>query len=335
MNRSDGITLRDVYAAQKRIAPFILATRLIQSEKLSVLYGHNVYLKMENEQVTRSFKVRGAANRLLQLSKAERDRGVVTVSTGNHGKAVAYIAAQLGVRAVVCVPEAVLHHKMEAMRSLGAEVIVRGSDQEEAEVFAEELAAEQGLTLVSPFDDPDIIAGQGTIALEIAEALPDVSTVVVPLSGGGLLSGIALAIKHIHRDIRTVAVSMDRSPVMYWSLRAGHPLHLPELPTLADSLMGGFGAENRYTFDIVRRYVDEAVLVSESEIAESMEYAFAEEGIVVEGGGAVGIAAIRSDKLSMHHSNGPRENVVIVVSGGNADMEVLRRLLAGSDRAAS
>ncbi len=157
----------------------------------------------------------------------------------------------------------------------------------------------KGLTLISPFDEPAIIAGQGTIALEILEELPEVSTVVAPLSGGGLLSGIALALKQMDGDIRTVGVSMDRSPVMYWSLQAGRPVQLPELPTLADSLMGGFGHVNRYTFDLVRQYVDETMVVSEEEIGSAMAYALAAERIVVEGGGAVGIAALRSGRAPL------------------------------------
>ena len=321
------ITLRDVFAARKRICPFVRHTPLVRSRILSEQSGRNVYLKLESEQTSRSFKLRGAANRLLQLTPAERKNGVVTVSTGNHGKAVATIAMQLGMRAVVCVPTLVLHHKMDAIRRLGAEVVVHGADQEEAEAHATELAASQGLTLVSPFDDPAIICGQGTIALEILEDLPEVSTVVVPLSGGGLMSGIALAIKHADRGIRTVGVSMERGPVMYWSLRSGHAVQLAEEPTLADSLMGGFGPQNHYTIDLVRRYVDHSVLVSEADIAEAMVYVLEEERVIVEGGGAVGIAALRQDKAPLKG-----DHIVVVVSGGNADMEVLRTLTTNSHR---
>lgn len=324
MKLTDEITVRDVFAARKRIAPFIRKTPLVRSQALSGATGVNVWLKLECEQVSRSFKVRGAANRLLQLNAEERERGVVTVSTGNHGKAVATVAEQLGLRAVVCVPTSVLPHKMEEIRKLGAEVIVQGDDQEQAEAYAAELATREGLTLISPFDEPAIIAGQGTIALEILEDLPTVKTVVVPLSGGGLLSGIALAMTQIDPNIRIVGVSMERSPVMYWSLQAGHAVQLPELPTLADSLMGGFGPQNRYTIALVRRYMDEATLVSEEEIGAAMAFALLEEGLVVEGGGAVGIAAVRAGKVSLEG-----DDAVIVVSGGNADMGTLLSFAGG------
>jgi threonine dehydratase len=315
------ITLREVYSARKRIAPFVRRTPLVQSEELSARLGVGVYLKLETEQMTRSFKVRGAANRLLQLSPSERDRGVITVSTGNHGKAVAFIARQLGMRAIVCVPQSVLQHKVHAIQDLGAEVVMRGADQDEAEEHAVKFAADEGVTLISPFDDPAVIAGQGTIALEILEDLPETDTAVVPLSGGGLMAGIALTLKQASRNIRTVAASMERGPVMYWSLHAGHPVYQPEEPTIADSLMGGIGLRNRYTFDLVRKYVDEAVLVSEQEIAASMAFALKEDHVVAEGGGAVGIGAVLFHKIKSG-----AKTIVVVVSGGNADMAVLQGL---------
>ena len=315
--------LRDVYAARKRISPYVQQTPLVYSRSISHRTGGNVYLKLENQQITRSFKVRGAANRLLRLNEDERQLGVITVSTGNHGKAVATMANSLGIRAVICVPELVLQHKVNAIRDIGAEIVVTGKDQEEAEENALELAEEQGLTYVSPFDDPDILLGQGTIALEILDELPEVDHVVVPLSGGGLLSGIALALKQTDRRIRTTGVSMDRSPVMYWSVQAGRPIQMPELATLADSLMGGIGLGNRYTFSLIRRYMDNAVLVSESEIENAMKHLLIEERLVVEGGGSVGVAALLHDRVSE-----PGDNIVVVVSGGNADMVVVQRLLS-------
>lgn len=323
METSEAVTLQDVFAARHRIDPHVRRTPLVLSHGLSSRLGANVYLKLETQQTTGSFKIRGAANCLLQLAADQRERGVVTVSTGNHGKAVATMAGRLGIKAVICVPELVLQHKVSAIRELGAQIVVRGKDQDEAEEHAVAYAAQYGMTLVSPFDGPAIIAGQGTIALEILNDLPEVDVVVVPLSGGGLISGIALALKQACRNIRTVGASMERSPVMYWSQQAGRPVQLPEEPTLADSLMGGIGLENRYTFDLVRRYVDDMALLSEREIAASMVYALAKEHVVVEGGGAVGIAAVLFNKLQ-----DLGKNVVVVVSGGNADMSVLRSLLA-------
>jgi threonine dehydratase len=285
-----------------------------------------VYLKLENQQETGSFKVRGAANFLLSLPEAERKRGVVTVSTGNHGRAVAHVARLLGVRAVVCVPELVLPHKVEAMRALGAEVRVAGANQDEAEVHAQTLAAADGLSLVSPFDDPVVIAGQGTIGLEILEELPQVDSVIVPLSGGGLMGGVALALKTASPQIRAIGVSMERGPVMAASLRAGRPVQLPEEKTLADSLMGGIGLENRYTFSLVQRLVDGVALLSETEIAAAMVYALRHEHQVVEGGGAVALGALLHDKVQV-----PGQRVAAVVSGGNVEMGLLAQLMAAAE----
>lgn len=322
MNSKDKISLQDVLIARKRIAPHIHHIPLMSSASLSRISGSNIFLKLENEQVTKSFKVRGAANRLLKLSANERRRGVVTVSTGNHGKAVATMAQRLGINATVCVPELVLQHKIDAMRDIGAEILTHGADQEEAEEHAMSLANDKGMTYISPFDDLDIIAGQGTIALEILEDLPEVDHVLVPLSGGGLLSGIALAMKAVNRSIRTTGVSMDRSPVMYWSIRAGRPIQMPELPSLADSLIGGIGLGNRYTFDLIRTYMDDACLVSEDQMADAMVHMLVNERLVVEGGGSVALAAPLNDRVL-----NLGKNVVVVVSGGNADMPTLLKLV--------
>lgn len=312
------LTLRDLYLARRRIVGLAVRTPLVQSPGLSAQSGRNVYLKLETQQVTGAFKLRGAANRLLSLTPEERARGVVTVSTGNHGRAVAYVGSRLGMRVVVCVPELVLPHKVAAMRALGAEIVVRGASQDEAEAHAMDLERREGLIGVSPFDDLHVIAGQGTIGLEVLEDLPQVDTVVVPLSGGGLMGGIAFAVKAADAAVRTVGVSMARGPVMVESVKAGRVVQLPEEPTLADSLMGGIGLDNRHTFDLIRKTVDEYVLLDEDEIAAAMRYALLEEHLVVEGGGAVGIGALLHNKAS-----NLGEHVVVVVSGGNVDMQKL------------
>lgn len=312
------LTLRDVYRARRRIVGTAARTPLVPSPSLSAQIGRNVYLKLETQQVTGAFKIRGAANRLLSLSPEERARGVVTVSTGNHGRAVAYVGGRLGMRVVVCVPDLVLSHKVAAMRALGAEIVVQGANQDEAEAHAAALAQREGLIIVSPFDDVHVIAGQGTIGLEILEDCPEVDTVVVPLSGGGLMGGIAFALKAADPAIRMVGVSMARGPVMVESVKAGRVLQLPEEPTLADSLMGGIGLDNQYTFDLVRRVVDEYLLVTEEEIAAAMRHALLAERQVLEGGAAVGLAALLHEKVI-----DPGETVVVVLSGGNVDMQKL------------
>jgi len=318
---AESITLRDIYLARQRIAGLARRTPLVQSHNLSRQTGTNVYLKLENLQETGAFKIRGAANRLLSLTGDEQKRGVVTVSTGNHGRGVAFVAQKLGIRAVICVPELVLPHKVEAMRQLGAEVIIQGKTQDEAEENALRLQAEQGLTMVSPFDDPYIIAGQGTIGLELLEDLPQIDTVVIPLSGGGLLGGIALALKTASPAIRVIGAAQALGPAMHLSLQAGKPVPVVEEPSLADSLIGGIGLDNRYTFALCQQVIDDVVLLTEAEIAATMTYALLQERLIVEGGAAVGLGAL------LHHKITKLGNSVgVVVSGGNVDMAKLLKL---------
>ena len=317
-----GVTFSDIRDARERIAPIARRTPLVYSAALSERAGTAVHLKLENLQETGSFKVRGAANRMLQLTAEEKARGVVTVSTGNHGRAVAYVASRLGIPAVICMSERVPTSKVEAIRALGAEVVLHGEGYDEAERHSFRLERERGLVRIEGFDDPLVIAGQGTIALELLEDLAEIDTAIVPLSGGGLISGIALALKSVERLIRVVGVSQDRAPVMVHSLRAGRPIELPEEETLADALAGGIGLENRHTFRMVRDLVDETVLVTEEEIASGIVFALEQDRLVVEGGGAVGIAAL------LHgHVSGLGRTVAAVVSGRNISSELLCTLL--------
>jgi threonine dehydratase len=319
------VTLRDIYRARRRIAEIAVRTPLIESQQLTDCLGAPVYLKLENVQRTGAFKIRGAANKLQTLSDEERQRGVITVSSGNHGRAVAYVARALGVEAVVCMSTRVPTNKVDGIRRLGAEVVLHGGSYDEAEEYAEQLQATRGLTMVSPFDDPDIIAGQGTIGLELLEDLPGIDTVIVPLSGGGLLSGIALALKSADDAIRTIGVSMERAPVMFHSLRVGRPIEMEEEETLADALAGGIGLRNRYTFDMIREYVDETLLVTEEEIAAAMAFALQEHRLVVEGGGAVALAVALHDRVA-----GATGNTVVVISGGNVEIPLLLDIVRDS-----
>lgn len=312
---ADPITLRDIYRARATIAPIVCRTPLVRSAALSAQTGTEVHLKWETQQETGAFKLRGAANKLYRLSDAEKRAGVVTVSTGNHGRAVAHVAQQLGIAATICITDLVPAHKVEAMRRLGAQILVAGSTQDEAEARAMELEQSQGMTLISPFDDPHIIAGQGTIGLELLEDLPEIDTVIVPLSGGGLMAGVALALKRADPSVRVIGATMERGPAMYDSLRAGKPVPVVEAETLADSLSGGIGLDNRYTFRLCQELVDDVVLLSEDEIAAAMAFALRVEHQVVEGGGAVGIAALLGGKVPTLG-----ERVAVVVSGGNVDM---------------
>jgi threonine dehydratase len=321
------LTLRDVYRARANIRSFARRTPLAVSRGLGEREGGGVLLKLENLQETGSFKLRGATNKIVSLSTEEQRRGVITVSTGNHGRAVSYVAQKLGLRAVICLSHQVPPNKVRALRELGAELVIHGQSYDEAMVEAARLAQDQGLTWVDPFDDPFVIAGQGTIGLELIEDLPQIDTVIVPLSGGGLISGIGLTLKSVDPGIRVLGVSMERAPVMYHSLRAGKPIEMDEEPTLADALAGGIYLNNKHTFRMVRRYVDETYLVSEEEIASAIAFALEQHHLVVEGGGAVGIAALLHGRIKELGRNS-----VVVISGGNLGSALLAQIAQGAYR---
>lgn len=316
-------TLHDVYTAQARIKGIIRNTPLIPSPKLAGVCGaQELWLKLESLQNTGAFKVRGASNKILGLPEEDRRRGVITFSTGNHGKAVSYVAGRTGIKAVVCLSEHVPSYRVEKIRELGAEVVVKGKSQDEAEEHYNTLVRERGMIPVVPFDDPDVVAGQGTISLEILTERPEIDMLLVPLSGGGLLAGIAMAAKSINPKIRVVGVSIERSPAMLESIKAGKPVTVEERDTLADSLLGGIGRENRFTFPLVRDYTDEHVVVEEEEIERGMVYAFSEHSLVIEGAAAVGAAALMSGKVE---AAGKR--VAAVFSGSSIDTSLYLSVL--------
>jgi len=314
------LTLRDLYLAQARIAPLVRKIPLVSSPALAKLSGSEITLKLENLQETGSFKPRGAANKILSLNPEVRERGIITVSSGNHGRAVAYVAHRLGLRALVFLADNVPANKLNAIQKLGAEVIVQGKTYEEASEEAYRLMAKEGLEMIHPYNDPAVIAGQGTIGLELLDEFPALDTVIVPLSGGGLLGGIAFALKSADPGIHVVGVSMERSPAMVESLRAGRVVEIVEEPTLADALAGNIHPCD-YTFPLVQKTIDATVLVSEEEIASAMNFALEEHHLVVEGGGAVALAALISGKVK--HLG---KHVAVVVSGGNVDMSVLLKV---------
>ena len=319
------LQLHDVYLARQRIESLVRRTPLEYSPSLSQRLGVAVYLKLESQQITGSFKLRGASNAVAQLSAEEKTRGVVAASTGNHGRALAYAASRQGVKATICLSHLVPANKVQAIRDLGAEVCIVGQSQDDAQREAERIANEQGATLLPPFDHPAIIAGQGTLGLEILEQQPDVVQILVPLSGGGLFAGVALAIKSVSANIITHGISMQRGAAMHGSLAAGHPVEVEELPTLADSLGGGIGLNNRYTFNMTRDLCDHLHLLSETSIANALRHAYREERLVLEGAAVVGIAALLDGLIE------PRGPIVVVVSGRNVDVDQHLRVLAGAD----
>lgn len=306
-------TISDVWSAAGRIYPVVSHTPLIASSPIETA---TVHLKLELLQPTGSFKVRGAANTILSLTEEEKERGVITFSTGNHGRAVSYVAHQVGVKAVVCLSQRVPSYRVAAIKALGGTPVVHGSSQDEAEDHYAELKKEKGYVPVVPFDDPRVIAGQGTIAMEMLQQRPEVDTLLVPLSGGGLLAGIAMTAKTLKPTIRVVGISIERSPAMLESLKQGRPAEIPEQDTLADSLLGGIGRENHYTMELVKQFVDEHVVVTEDDIEVGMRYLFNEHGIVAEGAAAVGIGAILSGKVDVTGCD-----VITPLTGRNVDTE--------------
>ena len=316
------ITPLEIYQAKKRISPYVTRTPLVRAHALSDLCEAEIWCKLETMQPTGAFKLRGATNAILRLNEVQRKRGVVAVSTGNHGRGVAYAAREQGVRAVICLSGLVPENKVEAIKSLGADVRIVGNSQDEAEIEANRLTEEEGLIPISPFDHPDVIAGQGTIGLELLEDFPELNCVVVPLSGGGLIGGIALALKAVSLKIHVVGVTMENGPAMVLSLEAGKPVEVEEEESLADSLGGGIGLENRYTLSLVQELVDETLLVSEDEIGQAIQYVFETQRMVLEGGAAVGTAALLAKKLEVQG-----QNVALIYSGNNIAKKTLRKVL--------
>lgn len=308
-------------AAQRRIAGQVRRTPCRRSHALSAAAGVQVWLKCEHRQETGAFKLRGATNAVLRLPSGAA--GVTTASTGNHGRALAHAARAAGLPAVICMSRLVPGNKRAAVRALGAEARIIGASQDEAGIEAERLVRDEGFALVPPFDHADVIAGQATLGLEMAEDVPDAACVLVPLSGGGLLAGVAAAMKARIPGLRVIGVSPERGAAMAASLSAGHPVEVQELPTLADSLGGGIGLENRLTFAMVRDLMDELILLSEDQIAAGIRHLASAEGEMVEGAAAAGVAALLAGKVT------PSGPVVLPLTGANIDPALHARIMAG------
>ncbi|WP_416797448.1 hydroxyectoine utilization dehydratase EutB [Ciceribacter azotifigens] len=325
MNAALPVGIEEIEAAARCIAGRVLHTPLVFSSALSERCGVPVGLKLEHHQATGSFKLRGATNAVLSLSHDERARGVVAASTGNHGRALAHAAKAEGSVATICMSHLVPENKISEIRRLGADVRIVGKSQDEAREQVERLVAERGLVMIPPFDHPAVVAGQGTLGLELVEQMPDVATVLVPLSGGGLAAGVAAAVKARKPTARVIGITMDRGAAMKVSLDAGKPILVEEYPSLADSLGGGIGLDNHVTFRMCSELLDDIVLLTEAEIAAGMRHAYAQEREIVEGAGAVGIAAILAGKIEI---DGP---IAIILSGRNVDMGLHLRVMNGQD----
>ena len=308
----DRVTPDGIRAAARRIRPHVILTPVLASDGLA---SPGLYLKAENLQRTGSFKVRGALNAVLQLTPAQRARGVITLSAGNHGQALAYAARTVGIPCVVVIREDAAGVKVDAIRRFGAEVVFTPVDRWQR--CLEEEQERRDLWLVHPFDDPAVLAGQGTVGLEILQSVSDVTTLVVPVGGGGLIAGVARAVKAARPDTRVVGVEPTGASVVSASLKAGRPVTLDRMDTIADGLAAPY--TRALALDLIQRYVDDVVCVSDDQLIESLRALAINAKLVVEPAGAAAVAAVRS---GLHHPTRPGPTVAIL-SGGNVDPDRL------------
>jgi threonine dehydratase len=314
------IKLSDVYAARRRVSRWARRTPMERSPGLSSVCGGDVWLKLENQQVTGSFKIRGATNKILLLSEEERGRGVVTASSGNHAQGVGYAARELGVRATVVVPERTPSVKIDAIRRYGVELIIEGDEYMDSERLARRIEKEEGKTFVSAYNDTELIMGQATVGLEMVEDAPDLDAVLVPVGGGGLVSGVASVFKQVG-DAEVIGVQSKASPVMYECIKRGEIFDMPLEDSVAEGLHGGL-EQGSVSFDICRELIDDWVILEEEDILTAIRYMLHEHHMLVEGAAAVGPAAIMA-----HPKRFRGMKVGVVISGGNLSMELLKRVV--------
>jgi threonine dehydratase len=313
------VTLADVVAARQRIAPHLGATPLVRSPTLSAASGGQVLLKLESQQVTHSFKARGALNALMQ---APANGGlIVTASAGNHGLAIAWAAERLGLRALVFTPRSAPRTKTDAITAHGAELRADAGNYEEAEALAKQYAVDHGATFISPYSHPHVIAGAGTIGLELLEQDPALDAVVVPVGGGGLISGVALAVKSSRPSIQVTGVESDASAAFKAAYRAGRIVEIEVRPTIADGLGGNVDPQT-ITWPMIQRYVDQLVVVHEDSIVAAVRHLARTERVTAEGAGATALAAVLARGFDL-----AGRRTAVVVTGGNIDRERLTRLL--------
>jgi len=314
------VTLEDIKRAAEVIKSKVHRTPLERSQTFSMLAGGEIYIKAENLQKTGSFKPRGAINKIASLSQAQLKRGIIAASTGNHAQGVAYAASLFRARCTIVMPENTSISKILATRGYGARVILKGKTFSDALKEAKKLAKEEGLCLIHAFDDPHIIAGQGTIALEILEDLPEVEQIVVPVGGGGLISGIAIAAKSIKEEVKVIGVQAEAAAAMKASLAIGKPSSVKLSTTIADGI--AIKSPGRLTFQLIQRYVDDVVTVTEEEIAEAMLLLLERAKLVAEGAGAVSLAACLSGKVPCRG-----KTTAVLISGGNVDLNLISRVI--------
>jgi threonine dehydratase len=314
------ITLQDVQAARTRIADSVVVSRCALSNAFTRMTGNQVWLKFENLQMTGSYKERGALNKILTLTAEERAKGLVAASAGNHAQAVSHHATQRGISAQICMPLATPLNKVMATKRFGGDVVLYGANYDEACEEALRRCAQSGRTFIHPFDDDAVMAGQGTLGLELLEQVPDLEVLVTSIGGGGMISGAACALKEMNPKIRVVGVQTARLPSMKAAVEAGKAVTLPVASTLADGIAVRRAGER--TLEMVKHYVDDIVTVEEDEIANAILLLLEREKTLVEGAGAAPIAALLHRKIPL-----VGKNVGVVISGGNLDVSILSRII--------
>ena len=311
--------ISDIYAAAKRLEGIVRKTPLIYSEFFSDISGNATYLKLENLQTTGAFKLRGAYNRISMLTEEEKARGVITASAGNHAQGVAYASQKLGVNAVICMPATTPILKVEATRALGATVILHGNGFDDAYAHSLELQKEKGYVDIHPFNDRDVIVGQGTIALEVIDALKDVDVILVPVGGGGLASGVALGAKLVNPQVKVIGVEPENAACMKAALSCGRTITLPSADTVADGC--AVRTAGKLTLEFCRLYLDEIITVSEMEIMSALLSLIEKHKLIAEGAGVLSLAAL--NKLRVKD-----KKVAVLVSGGNIDISTISALIS-------
>lgn len=313
------VTLQDIIRAKSKIGAHISATPLLPSPALANKTEADVWLKVEALQTTGSFKLRGALHKLFSLSTTERERGVITASAGNHAQGIAYAAKQLGISALIVVPSTTPQTKKAGIHRHGAQLVEFGDTYDEAEEHAYALAEETGRTFVHAYEDEQLIAGQGTVGLELLQEKPDIDTLLVPAGGGGLICGVAVAAKAINPSIRVIGVQSHASPPWYYSFKEKKMAEVTYLDSLAEGLHGSIGEQN---LELVLQVVDDFILVEESEIAQAMAWLAKEHHLMIEGSGAVGVAALLGG-----HVDVKGQQVAAILTGGNVDAEKLAKII--------
>ena len=314
------VTLAAIHAAMGRIRDSIYLSPCARSEEMSQLTGNSVYLKLDNLQRTGAFKERGALNKLLTLTEEERSRGVIAASAGNHAQGLAYHAGRHGIRAQIVMPLTTPLIKVSATKGYGAEVVLHGANYDEACEDAVRRSEQSGMTFVHPFDDEVVIVGQGTMGLEILQQVPDIEAVVAPIGGGGLIAGVACAVKETNPHVRVIGVQPARLPSMKVAIAEGHPVTLSPAATIADGIAVRRAGEK--TLPLIQKYVDDIVTVDEEEIANAVLLLLEREKTLAEGAGAAAIAALINHKTSLSG-----KKVAVLVCGGNIDVSLLSRIM--------